>query len=107
MNDESRTARPEAATGSAPGLIGHRSSVIVCVQLFAAAREIAGADSLAVELPPHVTVAHLRRELAQRVPALAGLLAKSALAVNHDFAEDDDRIQSGDEVAMIPPVSGG
>ena len=59
------------------------------VILFAAARELAGAESIAVELPPGATVADLRTELARRVPALAGLLAKSALAVNHDFAESD------------------
>ena len=77
------------------------------VMLFAAARELAGADSLAVELSPGATVADLRAELAQRVPALAGLLAKSALAVNHDFAEDADVIRPIDELAVIPPVSGG
>ena len=42
------------------------------------------------------------------MPALAGLLAKSALAVNHDFAEDERvLLATGDEVAVIPPVSGG
>ena len=107
MNDESRTSRPEAATGSGPGFIVHRSSFIVCVRLFAAAREIAGADSLAIELPPGATVAELRAELTRRIPALAGLLAKSALAVNHDFAEDADVIRPIDELAVIPPVSGG
>jgi len=47
------------------------------VVLFAAARELAEADSIAIELPPGATVAALRAELARRVPALAGLLAKS------------------------------
>ena len=47
------------------------------------------------------------RGLARRVPALAGLLAKSALAVNHDFADDAQVLQPTDEVAVIPPVSGG
>jgi sulfur-carrier protein len=79
----------------------------VTVHLFAAARDLAGADSLAVELSAGATVADLRAELARRVPALAGLLAKSAVAVNHDFAEDGHVLQPADEVAIIPPVSGG
>ena len=77
------------------------------VRLFARGREIAGADAVAVELPAGATVADLRRALGAAYPALAGLLAASAVAVNHDFAEDADVIAAGDEVAVIPPVSGG
>lgn len=77
------------------------------VLLFAAARDIAGTDSIAVELPDAATVADLRAELVRRVPALAGLLAKSAVAVNQDFAEGGLFLEPNDEVAIIPPVSGG
>jgi molybdopterin converting factor subunit 1 len=77
------------------------------VKLFAAAREIAGRDSIALELPAGSSVAELRRALARCVPALTALLAKSAIAVNHDFAEDSRVLDLGDEVAVIPPVSGG
>ena len=77
------------------------------VKLFAAARELAGADALAVELPAGSTVADLRRTLADRIPALGGLLGVSAVAVNHDFAEDTRVVVPADEIAIIPPVSGG
>ena len=77
------------------------------VMLFAAARDHAGADSVAVELPPGATVADLRAALARRVPGLAALLARSAVAVNHDFAEDQRVLIPSDELAVIPPVSGG
>lgn len=77
------------------------------VLLFAAARDLAGAESLSVELPAGASVADLRAELARRIPALSALLAKSAVAVNHDFAEDSRVLSAGDEVAIIPPVSGG
>lgn len=77
------------------------------VLFFAAARDLAGADSAAVELPAGTTVADLRRELTRRFPALASLLAKSAVAVNHDFAEETRILARDDEVAVIPPVSGG
>jgi molybdopterin converting factor subunit 1 len=77
------------------------------VHLFARARELAGSDAVGVELPAGGTVADLRRRLADRFPALAGLLERSAVAVNHDFAENDRAVAAGDEVAIIPPVSGG
>ena len=77
------------------------------VLLFAAARDLAGADSVMVELPAGSTIAELRSNLARRIPAISGLLAKSAIAVNHEFAEDDRIFQPTDEVAVIPPVSGG
>ena len=77
------------------------------VHLFARGRELVGADTVAAELPAAATVADLRRALAARFPALAGLLERSAVAVNHDFAEEDRVLSPGDEVAVIPPVSGG
>jgi molybdopterin converting factor subunit 1 len=77
------------------------------VHLFARARELAGADAVTVDLPAGATVATLRSALAARFPALATLLARSALAVNHDFAEGDRVLSEADEIAVIPPVSGG
>jgi molybdopterin converting factor subunit 1 len=83
------------------------SSFRLTVLLFAAARDLAGADAATVELAPGATVADVRAALASDFPALAKLLTKSAFAVNHDFAEDDRVLSPSDEVAVIPPVSGG
>jgi molybdopterin converting factor subunit 1 len=77
------------------------------VHLFARARDLAGSGTVAVETAPAATVADVRRALAERFPALAGLLERSAIAVNHDFADDSRSLAAGDEVAVIPPVSGG
>lgn len=77
------------------------------VHLFARARELAGADAVTVTLPAGSTVAELRCGVAAQFPALAGLLTVSALAVNHDFAEDTRVLDPADELAVIPPVSGG
>ena len=77
------------------------------VRLFARARDLAGAEVLSVELPPGATVGDLRRQLADAVPALAGLLERSAVGVNEEYAADDAVIPPGAEVAVIPPVSGG
>ena len=77
------------------------------VHLFAAARDLAGTAALAVDLPAGATVADLRAALVAAAPALGPLLARSAVAVNHDFADDASVLSAGDELAVIPPVSGG
>ena len=77
------------------------------VLLFAAARDLAGTDAATIELAPGATVADLRRALSDGFPPLAALLAKCAVAVNHDFAEDDRVMLPTDEIAVIPPMSGG
>ncbi len=74
------------------------------VLLFAALRDAAG-PSVEVNLPAGATVRELRAELARVLPA--ALLARSAIAVNHEYAEDERAVAPGDEVAVIPPVSGG
>ena len=81
--------------------------MIVHVRLFARARDMAGADSVAVELPDGATVADLRRRLAADHPALAGLLERSALAVENELAEDSLPLPANAEIALLPPVSGG
>jgi molybdopterin converting factor subunit 1 len=77
------------------------------VRLFARARDLVGADSLTLTLPPGATVADLRRRLGEAYPELTLLLARSALAVDGEFADDADPLPAGAEVALLPPVSGG
>lgn len=77
------------------------------VKLFAAARELAGSGEIVVELPAGATVAMLRAALCEAAPALAGLAARSLVAVNEEYAQDATPLVEGDAVALIPPVSGG
>jgi molybdopterin converting factor subunit 1 len=79
----------------------------VTVQLFARARDLAGASAVAVDLPDGATVAELRRVLAACFPAIGPILDRSAVAVDNDFAEDSLVLPSSPEVALLPPVSGG
>jgi molybdopterin converting factor subunit 1 len=79
----------------------------VYVRLFARARDLAGADRVAVELTDGATVGDLRRALADGHPALAGLVGRCAVAVDAEFAEADLRLAPGREIALLPPVSGG
>jgi molybdopterin converting factor subunit 1 len=77
------------------------------VLLFAAARQILGANSIALPLPAGATVSTLRQLLAERYPPLRELLASSRFAVDQEFAEDDQIVTGAREIALIPPVSGG
>jgi sulfur-carrier protein len=79
----------------------------VTIRLFARARDLAGADRITIELPAAATAGDLRRELASRVPAFVGLLERSAIAVDGEFAENDQLISPDAEIALLPPVSGG
>lgn len=81
--------------------------VAIRVLLFARARELANRDSVSFALSANPTVADLRANLAARIPELASLLASSAIAVNREFAEDSVALRENDEIALIPPVSGG
>jgi molybdopterin synthase catalytic subunit len=79
----------------------------VRVRLFARARDLARADAVVLDLPGGATAGDLRRRLAEAHPALGGLLERSALAVNNEFAEDGLTLPHHAEVALLPPVSGG
>jgi molybdopterin converting factor subunit 1 len=81
--------------------------VIVTLRLFAVARQRAGAAEVGVELDGPATVGELRRAVAEQHPALAPLLPGMMVAVASEYAGDDREIREGEEVALIPPVSGG
>ncbi|MEH0154262.1 molybdopterin converting factor subunit 1 [Limibacter armeniacum] len=75
--------------------------------LFGIAREIVGEQQLEVSVSEEgVTVGKLKEDLYQKYPELEALTSL-ALAVNQSYAEDDQLIKDRDEVALIPPVSGG
>ncbi len=73
---------------------------------FGIARDICGGAQVAIELPQGATVQQLRQQLLQRFPRLLDLRA-IAIAVNSEYARDEQVLHPSDEVALIPPVSGG
>lgn len=77
----------------------------VTVRCFASVRELLGAERLEVEVPDGTTVEGLKAILAERAPALSRL--PLAQAVNRGYAAPDRALADGDEVAFIPPISGG
>jgi sulfur-carrier protein len=81
--------------------------MMVNVRLFARARDLVGSADVFVGLADGACVADLRRALALEHPPLAGLLERSAIAVDNEFAGDDRVLSPRAEIALLPPVSGG
>lgn len=79
----------------------------VTVRLFARLRELAGAGELAREAPPGATVADVWHALARDFPALAPYATSMSCAVNTEYARMSTPVRDGDEIAFLPPVSGG
>src|SRR5690348_10025482 len=80
----------------------------VTVRLFAILRERAGRDSVEIELPEGATVADAFERLAA-APGLGELVERMPLrmAVNREYVGEGATIAAGDELAVIPPISGG
>ena len=68
-----------------------------------------GESETSVELPPGGTTAQLRSILAERFPSLAEAAGSITLAVNQEYLDEGavEALKDGDEVALIPPISGG
>ncbi|RIY12483.1 molybdopterin converting factor subunit 1 [Hymenobacter rubripertinctus] len=76
------------------------------IALFGIAREIVGQSTLEVAAPAGQSARGLLVALHAQYPALAGL-SSLAVAVNNEYATDDTPLHERDEIALIPPVSGG
>ena len=77
------------------------------IRLFAAARQLAERETLDIECPDEITVGELRRAVARACPALDPLLPHVRFAVNAEYAAEQQVVRPSDQVACIPPVSGG
>ena len=78
----------------------------VSVRLFAGLRERAGSDRLEVELPDDARVADVLAAMAS-TPVGALRPRECVVAINREYADADEPVRAGDEVALVPPVSGG
>ncbi len=79
----------------------------VRVLVFGQLKEVAATGDLTLELPEGATVESLFAELVARYPALEGLAGSIAVARNQTFAQPNEALSEGDEIALLPPVSGG
>ena len=86
------------------GIVG---AMDVTVKFFATYRELTGLTEARVALRTGATLEDLLNRLVAKYPGLGGHRKTMLLAVNQEFADSDARLSPGDEVALLPPVSGG
>jgi len=81
--------------------------VRVTIRLFARLREIAGNGELVLDLAAPATIGAVWAELASRYGDLAPYGASVSAARNLEYVRMDTAVSEGDEIAFLPPVSGG
>ena len=81
--------------------------MLVTVRYFASIREVVGQRSEVREVPDATTAGELLEQIVRDYPAIDGLRRASRIMLNQEYAELDRLLSDGDELALIPPVSGG
>jgi molybdopterin converting factor subunit 1 len=79
----------------------------VKTKFFAAIKDIVGATEIDLELPDGITAGDLFQQSCQQHTLLCRYANNTMISVNLEFVPPETRLQEGDEVAFIPPVSGG
>ena len=79
----------------------------VTVRLFARLRDVAGAQELTREVEAGATIGAVWAGLTREFPDFAAYERSISSALNADYARMDREVRDGDEIAFLPPVSGG
>ena len=79
----------------------------VRVRFFAMLRDSAGTEECRLVLEPGARGVDAKTVLVQRYPRMSGLIGSARLAVNQEYQSWEAPLRDGDELGLIPPVSGG
>ncbi len=79
----------------------------VRILFFGMLKDLAGRGSDLLNLPEHATLSDVFTHYEELVPRLGQLAASIAISINQEFAGPDSKLKEGDEIAFLPPVSGG
>ena len=77
------------------------------IKLFASIRQAMNSNKIKIDIDNGITVLQMKRIIFETFPNLKKLNIPFFIAVNHKYVTDSDVITTNDEVALIPPVSGG
>lgn len=77
------------------------------LRLYASIKDLLGKDTIGVDWTYNMTAGDLRKKLYDSFPILSIVNAQFAISVNRRAADDRELIQKTDELAVLPPVSGG
>ncbi len=77
------------------------------IKLFASLRQAMRSDEIKINIDNEITVSQMKKIVFETFPNLKKLNVPFLVAVNHKYAKDYVVISTKDEVALIPPVSGG
>jgi sulfur-carrier protein len=83
------------------------NSIVVTVKLFAIYQEVYGQSEIELQLPQNSTVNTVLDTIIDRHPALAKWRELTRFGIDYQFVPPDTILQTGNEVVLIPPVSGG
>ena len=87
--------------------VAYHFIVRINVRFFAILRDRAGVASASVELPDRSDVSSAVETIANRYPSIQNELKRAAFAINRNYTQSNEILNDGDELALIPPVSGG
>jgi len=81
----------------------------VTVRFFAHLKEIVGQEEVHLTIPDQSSLKQLRDLLEETIPSMKGIAQKQAfgIAVNQEFVGEEATLHDGDEIAFLPPFSGG
>ena len=86
---------------------GILSTMRVQVLFFGQLKDLTGSTGESLPLGERATLGDVLQHYAQKFPAIAKLSSSLALSVNQEYASAETSLRDGDEVALLPPVSGG
>src|ERR1700737_746852 len=79
----------------------------VRILFFGVLKDLAGQTTDSLSLPGGATLREVFSHYEERMPSLASLKASIAMSVNQEYASLETKLKDGDEIALLPPVSGG